>query len=252
MSDSPRSLKISLAYDGTHYAGWQVQPNQPTVQQALESAWQEVTGETRRITASGRTDAGVHALGQVASLETGSELAAPTLRNALDARTADDIAILSVEDAPAGFHAIRDCTGKRYRYVIQDGPVPDLFVRHYAWRHRNLLDADAMHSAAQRLLGKHDFSSFEAAGAPRADSIRTVRDIEVKRIAAGPAGLIHFEVEADGFLYNMVRNIIGTLAEVGQGRRGESWLSEVLSARDRTVAGVTAPPQGLFLMRVDY
>lgn len=247
-----RSLKITLAYDGTAYAGWQVQLQQPTIQLALETAWTSITGETRRITASGRTDSGVHAWGQVASLETDSVLPADTLRKALDARTPHDIAILAVEDAPPGFHAIRDCVGKRYRYVIQDGEVPNLFLRNYAWRIRESIDHEAMHRAAQHLLGKHDFSSFEASGSARATSVRTIRDIEVRRISSEPTGLLHFEVEADGFLYNMVRNIIGSLVEVGQGSRPESWLAEVLSAQDRRVAGTTAPPHGLYLMRVDY
>ena len=247
-----RSIKITLAYDGSAYAGWQVQLQQPTVQLALETAWHQVTGETLRITASGRTDSGVHAWGQVASLETESTLPAATLRKALEARTPHDIAILAVAEAPAGFHAIRDCQGKRYRFVVQDGPVPNLFLRNYAWRIRDSLDCAAMQRAAQHLLGKHDFSSFEASGSPRASSVRTIRDILVQRIATQPTGLLHFEVEADGFLYNMVRNIMGSLVEVGQGKRPEGWLAEVLQVQDRQAAGTTAPPQGLFLMRVDY
>jgi tRNA pseudouridine38-40 synthase len=251
-SPSTRHLKLTLAYDGTAYHGWQVQLQQPTIQLALETAWHAVTGETRRITASGRTDSGVHAWGQVASLETASVLDCTTLRKALDARTPHDIAVLAVDEAPAGFHAIRDCTSKRYRYVLQDGPVPNLFLRWYAWRVREMLDHWAMHRAAQQLLGKHDFSSFEASGSERATSVRTIRDIQVGRISSEPTGLLHFEVEADGFLYNMVRNLIGSLVEVGQGKRPESWLSEVLAAQDRRAAGTTAPPQGLFLLRVDY
>ncbi len=247
-----RFLKITLAYDGTDFAGWQVQPNERTVQQTLEEAWQKVTGESIRAVASGRTDSGVHAIAQVVSLKTDSHLAADVLCRALNANTPEDMTVLDVCEAPDGFHAIRDAIRKRYRYVIQDGPVRDVFVRRYAWYVPQRLDAEAMHSAAQLLRGTHDFASFEASGAERATSVRTISDIWVRREAAETGERIIMEVEADGFLYNMVRNIVGTLVEVGRGSQPQEWVAEVLAAQDRKQAGPTAPPQGLFLVSVDY
>jgi tRNA pseudouridine38-40 synthase len=248
-----RFLKITLAYDGGAYAGWQVQPDQPTIQHALEDAWRKVNGESLRIVASGRTDSGVHAIGQVASLATETERSCEVLTRALNANLADDIVLKSVEEAVDGFHAIRDAIGKRYRYVIDDGAAPNLFVREYAWRFAHgRLRVDAMDRAAKVLLGRHDFSSFEAAGAERKTSIRTITDIFIERRAGDTGETIVFEVAADGFLYNMVRNIVGTLVEVGRGARPESWVAEVLEARDRAQAGPTAPPKGLFLVNVDY
>ncbi|MGD9644096.1 MAG: tRNA pseudouridine(38-40) synthase TruA [Pirellulales bacterium] len=272
-----RTLKLVLAYDGTAYAGWQVQPDQPTVQAALETAWQQVTGETVRTAASGRTDAGVHALGQVVSVETNSQLGVDAVRSALNARLPADIVVRDVEDAPSGFHAIRDAVRKRYRYLLYDGPVRDIFARHYAWHVFGQLNVHAMRAAAQPLIGRHDFRSFESHWPNKQTSVRTVFALSVERGGAGQGGrsraahevtardvlplklatgdegrLITIEIEADGFLYNMVRAIVGTLVEVGRGARPIDWPAEALAALDRRAAGPTAPPQGLFLLRVDY
>jgi tRNA pseudouridine38-40 synthase len=247
-----RTLKLTLAYDGTAYAGWQVQPGQRTLQETLEAALTNITGTAIRVTASGRTDAGVHALGQVVSFNTESTLPADVIQRALNAELPHDMAVLDAADAPPGFHAIRDAARKRYRYVLDDGPVPDVFRRHYAWHYRQRLDAAAMHRAAQPLLGTHDFRSFESAWPQRTSSVRTVFEISVARGLSGDENLIALEVEADGFLYNMVRAIVGTLVEVGRGSRSESWPAEVLAAQDRRVAGMTAPAHGLFLLRVEY
>jgi tRNA pseudouridine38-40 synthase len=246
-----RTLKLTLAYDGTAYAGWQVQPGQRTLQGTLEAALAKITRETIRVTASGRTDAGVHALGQVVSFHTESSLPADVFQRALNAELPDDMVVLAAAEAPAGFHAIRDAVRKRYRYLLHDGRVSDVFRRHEVWHYREPLDAAAMHRAAQALLGKHDFRSFESAW-QRTSSVRTIFDISVVRGRSGDENLIALEVEADGFLYNMVRAIVGTLVEVGRGTRGESWSAEVLAAQDRRTAGMTAPPQGLFLLRVEY
>ncbi|OYV89059.1 MAG: tRNA pseudouridine(38-40) synthase TruA [Planctomycetia bacterium 21-64-5] len=247
-----RTIKLTLAYDGTAYAGWQVQPGQRTLQETLEAALATITGETIRVTASGRTDAGVHALGQVVSFDTQLTLSAEVFQRALNAELPDDMAVLDAAEAPPGFHAIRDAVRKRYRYVLHDGPVPDVFRRHYAWHYRQRLDAEVMHRAAQGLLGTHDFRSFETGWPQRTSSVRTIFDLSVRRSLAGDEELIAVEVEADGFLYNMVRAIVGTLVEVGRGSRPEGWPAEVLAAQDRRVAGMTAPPQGLFLLRVEY
>lgn len=247
-----RTLRITLAYDGTHYAGWQVQPEEATIQSALEQALEQLTGQPIRVTASGRTDAGVHALGQVASCTLASPMSADTLCRALNACTPPDISIRSVSDAGPGFHAIRDAIQKRYRYVIQDGGFRDPFLRNYAWQTPARLDEQAMATAARLLLGTHDFASFQASGSPRVSTTRTITEIVVERRAGDLRDRIEIEVTADGFLYNMVRNIVGTLVEIGRGNESPAWISRVLSARDRRMAGPTAPPQGLFLVWVRY
>lgn len=241
-----------MAYDGTDYAGWQVQLGQKTLQGTLEAALTKITGETIRVTASGRTDSGVHALGQVVSFDTESRLPPDVFQRALNADLPHDMAVLDAAEAPPGFHAIRDAVRKRYRYVLHDGPVPNVFRRQYAWHYRQRLDAEAMHRAAQALLGTHDFRSFESAWPQRTSSVRTITDIQVQRGFDRDDNLIALEVEADGFLYNMVRAIVGTLVEVGRGNRPEAWPGEVLVAQDRRVAGMTAPAHGLFLVRVEY
>lgn len=247
-----RTIKLTLAYDGTAYAGWQVQPGHATLQGTLEAAIGKVTGQPVRVTASGRTDAGVHALGQVVGFTTESRHSPEVLLRAVNAELPPDIAVLEVREANEGFHAIRDAVCKRYRYVIHDAPVRDVFRRRYCWQVHQRLDAGAMDRAAQPLAGTHDFSSFESSGAERATSVRTVYEIGVRRGDGPEHNLITLEVEADGFLYNMVRAIVGTLVEVGRGARPETWPAEVLQATDRRAAGPTAPPQGLFLVRVKY
>ncbi len=245
-------IKLTLAYDGTAYAGWQIQPERTTVQGVLETAIERVTGNSSRTLASGRTDAGVHALGQVVGFRTDSKLSPETLLRALNAELPRDVAVLDAARVGDDFHPIRNAVTKRYRYVIHDGPARDVFGRHYAWQTKGPLDAQAMHRAACGLLGRHDFSSFESAGAPRQDSIRTITDIHVTRGQGTDQHTITTEIEADGFLYNMVRAIAGTLVEVGRGAREESWPAQAMAATDRGKAGPTAPPQGLFLMCVDY
>lgn len=247
-----RSILLTLAYEGTGYAGWQVQPGRRTVQGELEHALAAITGEPNRVIGSGRTDAGVHALGQAAAFQTSSTLAPEVFQRALNALLPRDIAVLQAAEVAPGFHPIRDAIKKRYRYVVRDGPVRDVFARRHSWHYRQRLDADAMGRAAAHLVGTHDFSSFETAGAPRPDSIRTISDISVRRSSSSYRDQIILEVEADGFLYNMVRAIVGTLVEVGRNARDEAWVADVLAAADRRAAGPTAPPQGLFLMWVRY
>jgi tRNA pseudouridine38-40 synthase len=259
-----RWLKLTVAYDGGAYAGWQVQPDEPTVQGTLEATWQRLTQETLRVTAAGRTDAGVHALGQVVGLSTETRLTNDDLHRGLNALLPNDIAVVAVEDAPENFHATYDAVSKRYRYHIHNGRAPSVFDRNYAWHFPRPLDAAAMHTAGQGLVGRHDFSSFETAGSERPDSIRTVHEVTVARppvdasLRDSNSANIHtsdhitIDVHGDGFLYNMVRTIVGTLVEVGTGKQSTSWPAEVLAACDRRKAGQTAPPNGLFLVQVDY
>lgn len=247
-----RTLKLTLAYDGTDFAGWQIQPQLRTVQGALKAILERITGEPINLMGSGRTDAGVHALGQVASFETTSQHSCEVFRRALNAELPDDVAILAVEEGPAGFHALRSAVRKRYRYVIHDSSVRDVFAHRYCWQLAYHLDDAAMARAAQMLVGRHDFSSFQSSGAERESSVRTVFALDVARPYVDRAFELHIEVEADGFLYNMVRVIAGTLVQVGRGGRPERWVREVLESHNRAVAGPTAPPQGLFLFWVRY
>jgi tRNA pseudouridine38-40 synthase len=249
---SVRWLKLTISYDGSNYAGWQWQPDQPTVQGAVEAAWRQITQEDVRITAAGRTDAGVHALGQVAGVSTESRLSNDDLLRALNAVLPNDVAVLAIEPAPEGFHATRDAVGKTYRYQIHNGRVPSVFDRQFAWHYPQPLDAASMHVAGQALVGRHDFSSFETAGSERPDSIRTIHELTVRRGTDEHSDKITLEVSGDGFLYNMVRTIVGTLVEVGKGAQTVNWPTQVLAARDRRQAGQTAPPEGLFLVRVHY
>ncbi len=247
-----RVFKLTLAYDGTNYSGWQMQPRRVTLQETLERALAKITGEAIRVTASGRTDAGVHALGQVVSLRSETHLEPDVLQRALNAELPHDMAVLAVEVADDDFHATGRSVRKRYEYRLDDGPLRDVFARHYAWHCHGRLDAAAMHRAAQSLAGTHDFSSFETSGSPRTSSVRTVFELSVTRGQGGESNRLTLAIEADGFLYNMVRAIVGTLVDVGRGNEDESWPARVLAACDRGMAGQTAPPQGLFLVRVDY
>lgn len=275
-----RNFKLTVAYDGTNYFGWQAQADKATVQVTLEAAVERITGEKVRINASGRTDTGVHALGQVACFQAETNLDPTALQKALNAVLPDDIAVRDVCEVPADFHPRYSAKRKRYRYLIYDGAVRDVFARRWSWHYKlGRLDAEAMQRAALPLLGKHDFTSFESSGAKRKTSVRTVFSLSIQRgrgvakgdfllsqndcaaddalgfsfnMASKPEDWIVLDIEADGFLYNMVRAILGTLVEVGRGARSESWPGEVLLAADRRTAGPTAPPQGLFLVEVTY
>ena len=247
-SSSMRNIKLLLSYDGTDFAGWQRQPGQRTVQQDLEEALGRLTGVEPPTTASGRTDAGVHALGQVAHFYTASKHPPSTFVKALNAMLAPDVRVRGAWEMPQAFHATLDARSKRYRYVIDNGPVADPFRLRFSHHLHRRLDADAMHRAAQALKGRHDFHSFETHWPNRTSSVRTIFDVAATRDGDSVA----IEIEADGFLYNMVRSIAGTLIYVGSGKWPESRVAEVLSAEDRGEAGPTAPPQGLFLLRVHY
>jgi len=247
-----RHLKLTVAYDGTAYAGWQVQPESATVQQQLESAWQSLTGEQLRITASGRTDAGVHAAGQVCSLETETVLTCHRLIRGINAHLPEDISVLDVESAPSGFHAIRDASRKTYQYLIQYGHVRNPLSRHRAWYCPRQLRLQLMAEAARHLIGEHDFASFQAAGSDRTSTVRNLTVLDCCGHRYHGSQYIAITATCDGFLYNMVRNIVGTLVEVGRGRQRPEWVHQVLRDRDRSLAGQTAPAHGLMLIQVEY
>lgn len=249
-----RYYKLVVAYDGTHYAGWQIQPGQPTIQGMLERAMARLVKQRVAITGSGRTDSGVHALGQVASLATdawnapGDKLAA-----ALNSKLPPDIRVMQSARMPGDFHAIRDAVGKRYRYQLQLGGVRDPFEHRYRWYFGAPVEIGPMQQAARHLVGRHDFAAFQAAGSQRKTTVRTVCDLVVEPdVGRGGCRGLRIEVEADGFLYNMVRNIVGSLLEVGRGKEPPEWMAQIRDAGDRDLAGPTAPPQGLFLLHVRY
>lgn len=256
---------MTVAYDGTQYAGWQVQLRRHTIQSMLEKAIAQVCRQRVRVTGSGRTDSGVHAIGQVASFSLDHwRASANDLARALNSKLPNDISISEIVEAYENFHAIRDAVGKRYRYQIRIGGVRDAFEYRYRWHLPGPLDVQSMVAAAQLIQGRHDFACFQAAGSDRKTTVRDIRALDIidqdnNRLisGAGEGGWddirnLAIEVEADGFLYNMVRNIVGSLVEVGRGKRTPAWIADVIASRDRTLAGPTAPPHGLFLMRVDY
>jgi tRNA pseudouridine38-40 synthase len=244
-----RNIKLTLSYDGTDFNGWQTQPGYRTVQETLEQAIAKLTGEERvRVNASGRTDAGVHALGQVVNFFTSTHHSTDVLVRAMNAHLPADVVVREAADAPQAFDANHDAKRKLYRYVIHDGPVPDLFLRRYCCQSRHSLDAASMRRAAEPLKGRHDFHSFETDWPNRMSSVRTITHLGVNRFG----DWIWIDVEADGFLYNMVRAIAGTLMNVGRRYWPEEHVAAILNAEDRAQAGPTAPAQGLFLMRVNY
>ncbi|MCL2711610.1 MAG: tRNA pseudouridine(38-40) synthase TruA [Planctomycetaceae bacterium] len=253
-----RRIKLEIAYDGTRYNGWQRQPDAPSVQGTLEKVLLKITGETVAVTGSGRTDAGVHALKQVAAFSTASTLTPEVFYRALNGFLPDDIRILTAADVPMSFHPIRDAISKRYRYLIDDQRPFCPMTRNYCWIYREPLDVPTMQAAAEHLRGEHDFASFQSQGSPRETTVRTVSDVVVQRLPASQLlpPMIQIEVEADGFLYNMMRAIAGTLVLFGvEGRHGSadpSRMREIIESRNRALAGPTAPPHGLYLVNVTY
>jgi tRNA pseudouridine38-40 synthase len=244
-----RNVRLTLSYDGTDFHGWQTQPGFRTVQEVLEGALAALTREPRvRANASGRTDAGVHAVGQVVNFRTESKLPADVFVRGLNAHLPPDLVVREAADVAGDFDANRDAVRKLYRYVLHDGAVPDLFLRRYCHHTRHRLDAAAMSRAAAALRGRHDFRCFETEWPNRASSVRTVTHLSVNRFG----DWVWLDVEADGFLYNMVRAIAGTLINVGRGYWPEEQVARIVASGDRTQAGPTAPAQGLFLMRVTY
>ena len=247
-----RHFKFTLAYDGTDFIGWQRQPGRRTVQGELEKTLAGILQETVTCKSSGRTDSGVHALGQVVCFKSATRHPPAAITKALNAELPEDMFVFEVTEVSAEFNPIRDALRKRYRYVVQDGRVRDIFDRHYAWQVHTRLDVEAMQQAATALVGTHDFMSFESHGSSRLTTVRTIYELLVERRQGERTDHVVIEVEADGFLYNMVRNIAGTLVQIGKGKRPPTWTLEILAAKDRRTAGMTAPPQGLFLLWVEY
>jgi tRNA pseudouridine38-40 synthase len=243
------TFKITLAYDGTNYVGWQRQAEGTSIQGLIEAALRELEGGEVVVHGAGRTDAGVHALGQVASCVLDRQVDPAVLNRALNARLPPDVRALSVEAAAAGFHARFAAKKKIYRYRFSDAAVTSPFERLYAWHVVGALDVDAMDTAARALEGEHDFAAFASAGG---GTRTTVRRIHSARVTRDPQALIIFDIAGNGFLRHMVRAIAGTLVEVGRGRMPCEAVRHVLASRERAQAGPTAPARGLFLVSVEY
>lgn len=246
-----RHLKLTVQYDGTSYVGWQRQENGTSIQGLLERVLEPIEGAHVTVHGAGRTDAGVHALGQVASVGVTTRLDCPTLARAMNAVLPPDVRVLSAEDVSSDFHARFSATGKLYEYRIINAPLISPFLHRYAWHVIPPLDLDAMREAASAFRGRHDFAAFQASGSSVTTTERTIGRIEWEDGGGYDLPLL-FRVEGDGFLRHMVRNIVGTLVEVGIGRWPAGCVPDILASKDRALAGATAPAHGLFLVRVSY
>jgi tRNA pseudouridine38-40 synthase len=282
-----RTILLTLAYDGSGYCGWQVQPNGVSVQAVVERALAEFAGEPIRATAAGRTDAGVHAVGQLVSFDTAGEIPVIGFRLGLQTKLPEDVVVRNAQEVPYGFSARYDTVRKTYRYIIQNSPWRTPWLRKYVGWHRSPLDERAMQEALDVLVGTHDFRSFETEWPNKSSSVRTIASATIWRAEAwnvwadvmmtnqgpgnkdqgrradnGPQTIIPpqspappflcIDVTADGFLYNMVRAIVGTLIHVGRGNWTADDVRRILEARNRAAAGETAPPEGLYLLHCDY
>ncbi len=251
------TFKITLAYDGTDFIGWQRQATGTSVQGLLEDALRALDDRDVTVHGAGRTDAGVHALGQVASFSLARDVSADVVRRALNAQLPGAVRVLSAEAALDDFHARFSARGKTYRYRIWNADVADPFERRQAWHVYGALDVVAMQAAARLIEGSRDFAAFQG---PRTEIKSTVRNVATSTLRNEECGvrigeggrLLVYEVTGDGFLRHMVRTIVGTLVEIGRGRKPVDWMNDVIASRDRAAAGQTAPAEGLFLVTVHY
>jgi tRNA pseudouridine38-40 synthase len=243
------TFKLTIEYDGTNYHGWQRQPDLRSIQETIETVLAVMTRQKVTLIGSGRTDAGVHALGQTAGFTCETRIEPHEFVNGLNSLLPDDIVIHACTREDPGFHARFDVKSKLYRYCILNRPLPAAIGRNYAWWIRRPLDLSALQEASTYLIGQHDFKAFEGAGSPRSDTIRKVTRAQWLRT---DADRMCFEIEANGFLRYMVRNIVGTLVDVGSGKLTAEDFGTILTSLDRKRAGATAPAQGLFLVQVTY
>ena len=244
-----RNIKLVIAYDGTRYHGWQRQKNAQTIQAVMEERLAVMTEAPVMLLASGRTDAGVHALEQVCNFKTASKIPVDAFLRGLNALLPPDILVEKATEVPLTFHSRYLAKSKIYEYRILNRQNPDLFHRHTLWHVRFPLEVEKMSQCLSLLKGSHDFSAFKSAGSANKNPVRNILNADLE---SDEHGLLRIVLEADGFLRHMVRNIVGTLLEVGSGRMGVDGFREVLASGDRRLAGRKAPPQGLFLVAVNY
>jgi tRNA pseudouridine38-40 synthase len=245
-----RNIKLTVAYDGTGYKGWQFQKNGRTVQEELEKAIKKVFGKVHRVIAASRTDAGVHARQQTVNFKIPEDISIPVgkIPEALNAYLPGGIAVTEAKKVPAEFHSRFDAKNKLYRYYIVNSRKRDPFTEKYAWRIPYPIDVPLMKKEARELVGRHDFKSFQAKDKRERSSVRRISKLRLTRKGSS----LIIDIEADGFLYNMVRNIVGTLVDIGRGYLPEGSMRKILREKDRTKAGPTAPAKGLFLTEVRY
>jgi tRNA pseudouridine38-40 synthase len=243
-----RNIKLVIEYDGTNYNGWQSQRDVPTIQDTLETCLAQILNHEIRITGSGRTDSGVHALGQVANVKTSSRIALPQLQRGANSLLPPDILIRDIEEVGDDFHARFSTVSRIYEYHIWNAPLPSVFARSYSWWIREELDVPLMQNAALHLVGQHDFSSFQGADHEKNSPVREVMEAVFRQ----EGGELVFCIQANAFLRHMVRNVVGTLVAVGDQRISEKGFVEIIRACDRRRAGITAPARGLFLKAVHY
>lgn len=254
-----KTIKLTIQYDGTNYSGWQIQPDRITIQGLLEGALKKITGHDIKTIAAGRTDAGVHALEQVVSFRTDSNLSPEIFKRALNALLPDDIRVLSSIYTEADFHPRYDAKSKSYVYIINNSKIKNPFLLRYTYHFSKTLNTDKMYEASRYLIGCHDFRSFQASGCAAGSTVRTVYKIDIVDTDSIRfldfllhGNFIIFRFEADAFLRYMVRNMVGTLIEVGVEKLLPSQIKDIIDAKDRKKAGPTAPPQGLFLEKIYY
>ena len=243
------AFKIIVSYDGGPFVGWQRQAQGCSVQGLIEDALVDLEGKDVTVTGAGRTDAGVHAIGQVASFTLTRDIGPEVIVRSLNAKLPIEIRVRSAEEVPPTFHARFDARAKSYRYRIWNADVLDPFERAYTWHVTSPLEVDAIAEAARIIEGRHDFAAFQTVGGASGPTERTIVG---STVGVSENGLLTYEVSADGFLRHMVRTIVGTLIDIGRGRHRPEWIREVIASRDRAHAGRTAPAHGLFLVRVDY
>lgn len=254
-----KKIKLLLEYDGTTYQGWQIQKEGLTIQGIIEDRIQRITGRQSRVISASRTDAGVHALGQVIAFRTESRLAPETIRRALNALLPQDIRVLDASEINDSFHPGHDAKRKSYFYIISNQRESPAFFYRYTWLVQHPLNLIYMRKAARILIGEHDFSSFRGTGGNTKNNVRKIFSLKIEKLkkiefmtSSIKGKFVKIRIEADGFLRHMVRNIAGTLIEIGRGRIPVSRMEEILKSRDRRLAGPTAPPNGLFLERIVY
>lgn len=244
-----RNIKLIIEYDGKEFNGWQKQPNKLNIQGTIEQAIKQVTGEEVDLTASGRTDAGVHAFGQVANFKTNSSIPTDKIAIAINTKLKRSIRILSAEEVDERFHSRLSCKRKTYRYVINNSEFSSAIYRNLETHIPQKLDIEKMQEASKYFIGEHDFKAFKASGTSSKSSVRTIYKLDVKQM---PQNRIYIEVTGNGFLYNMVRIISGTLVDVGTGKIKPEEIEKIIKSKDRSQAGKTLPPNGLYLLNVEY